>query len=134
MSPLSRFSGVLFSLAALVVLSIAVIVSATQAGGPQLTKGPIPPDAIQNGVFNKALIPDFIPALDRDGQVAGYVARDLAIPDGAPANAPIPVFASDLTTLVGHMFPGRGFVPIGASVDSVPAIPVTVGGEAADAP
>lgn len=134
MNPLSRSSGVMIGLAAMVVLSVAVLVSGTLAGGPQLTKGPIPPEAVENGAFNKALIPDFIPALDRDGNVAGYVARDLAIPDGAPVNAPIPVFANDLRTIVGHMHPGRGFVPLGTSPDSVPVIPATTGGEAADGP
>ena len=130
----SRFSGVVIGLAALSVLSVALLISATLASGPLPTKGPIPPDAIQNGAFNKALIPDFIPALDRDGNVAGYVARDLAIPDGAPANTPIPVFGNDLTTIVGHMVPGRGFVPLGASADSVPVIPASIGGEPAEAP
>lgn len=131
---LSRFTGVIIGLAAVIVLSVAVVVSAALAGGPQLTKEPIPPEAVENGAFNKALIPDFIPALDRHGQVAGYVARDLAIPDGAPLNGPMPVFADDLKTLVGHMYPGRGFVALGESPDLVPVIPATLGGEGADAP
>jgi hypothetical protein len=130
MPALPRFiTAVATALAGLVVLTVAVVIAAGAANGGPLTKGPIPSQAIQNGAFDKALIPDFIPALDRNGQVAGYVAKDLAIADGAPTDSPIPVYAADLTTLVGHMYSGRGFVPLGTSPDSVPVIPATVGGD-----
>ena len=124
------------AMAALAVVAIltGVSISVVMAGGREPTSGPIPPEAVENGAFNKALIPDFIPALDRNGQIAGYVARDLAIPDGAPVNAPIPVYGDDLKTIVGYMHPGRGFVPLGVSVDSAPVIPATVGGDSANTP
>ena len=118
---------------AILAITLLLVVMAVSAAAPdilELTKGPIPDDAVRNGEFNKALIPDFIPALDRNGDVAGYVARDLVISDGAPAEAPVPVFAADLKSLVGYMYPGRGFVPLGQSPDSVPLIPATVGGNA----
>jgi hypothetical protein len=123
---ISRFDVVVIALAGLLVLFAAIAASLVVASEPQPTKGPIPPNAVQNGVFNRELIPDFIPALDRNGNVAGYVARDLAIPVGAPVNTPVPVYASDLKTLVGYMHPGRGFVPLGTSPDAVPLIPATV--------
>jgi hypothetical protein len=115
--------------AAVIVALLALSISIAIAGGRQPTKGPVPPDAIQSGTFNKALIPDFIPAIGRDGQIVGYVARDLAIPDGPPNDAPIPVYADDLSTLVGYMQPGRGFVGVDGSTDGAPVTPVTVGGD-----
>ena len=75
--------------------------------GRELTKGPIPDDAINDaGMLDESRIPDFIPALNRDGEIAGYV-RHCAIAAGGA----VPVYADDLTTVVGHMIPNRGFVP-----------------------
>jgi len=37
----------------------------------------------------------------------------------------IPVYARDLKTLVGHMYPDKGFVPLGESPDAVPDVPAT---------
>lgn len=39
----------------------------------------------------------------------------------------VPVYSLDLTTLVGHMYPGKGFVPVGESPSSVPDIPTSTG-------
>jgi len=73
----------------------------------ELTKGPIPPDAINDaGMLDETRAPDFIPALDQRGQIAGYV-RLCAISAGGA----VPVYGDDLETVVGHMVPGRGFVP-----------------------
>jgi hypothetical protein len=73
----------------------------------ELTKGPLPTDAVDDaGRLDESRVPDFIPALDREGEIAGYV-RYCAIRGGGA----IPVYADDLETLVGHMVPGRGFVP-----------------------
>ncbi len=93
------------------------------------TKGPIPDTASppQGGPIYGALVPDFVPALARDGTtIAGYVPKRYLIgsgsveevpgnPSNPPQDAPEPVYADDLTTLVGHMVPGVGFVPLGAS-------------------
>lgn len=91
------------------------------------TKGPIPDNASppQGGPTYGALVPDFIPALARDGTtIAGYVPKRYLIgpfddlpgtPSSPPQQPPVPVFADDLATLVGHMVPGVGFVPLGAS-------------------
>jgi hypothetical protein len=75
----------------------------------QPTKGPLPEDAANDAgmLADETRIPDFIPALDRrSGEIAGYV-RLCAIRAGGA----VPVYADDLTTLVGHMIPNRGFVP-----------------------
>lgn len=70
------------------------------------TKGPIPDDAISDaGRLDESRIPDFIPALDRNGEIAGYV-RYCAIQTGGA----VAVYADDLETVVGHMLPGQGFV------------------------
>jgi len=36
------------------------------------------------------------------------------------------VYGPDLKKLVGHMYPGVGFVPLGKSITSVPCMPVTM--------
>jgi hypothetical protein len=107
------------------------------------TKGPIPDNASppQGGPTYGALVPDFVSALTQDGvTIAGYVPKRYLIgpfdrlpgtPSNPPQDAPQPVFADDLTTLVGHMVPGSGFVPLGSpaptagpreSVASAPAV------------
>jgi len=61
------------------------------------------------------------------GGASSYVAptpEDLAAQN---ARLIIPVYARDLKTLVGHMYPGKGFVPLGESPDSVPDVPQTTG-------
>ena len=97
------------------------------------TKGPMPDNASppQGGPIYGSLVPDFIPALTRDGTtIAGYVPKKYLIgpldalpgtPSNPPQQPPEPVYAEDLTTLVGHMVPGVGFVPLGAS--PAPAAP-----------
>lgn len=40
-----------------------------------------------------------------------------------------PVYGEDLKTLVGHMVPGRGFVPLGVDEKSVPTFEAVVGSE-----
>jgi hypothetical protein len=90
----------------------------------QPTKGRIPPDATPagGGATNEALIPDFVSAYGQDGvTIAGYVPKQFLLrstgvvggtPDNPPPDEPMPVYGEDLTTLVGHMVPGEGFVPL----------------------
>jgi hypothetical protein len=116
-------------IAACLAAGTVVVFAATGlAGGRAPTKGPIPPNAWKADGIDKSLVPDFIPALDRNGVAVGYVAKDLAISDAAPPARPIAVYAADLETVVGHMYPGRGFVRLGASPASVPRFPVTTEG------
>lgn len=95
----------------------------------QPTKGPIPPDAAppEGGAIDEALVPDFVSAYGQDGvTIAGYVPKELLLhsgsvpgtPDNPPQDQPLPVYAEDLTTLVGHMVAEVGFVPL--SSESAP--------------
>lgn len=99
----------------------------------QPTKGPIPDAAVPaaGGEVNGALVPDFVSALGQDGvTIAGYVPKrfliggaDRLVPGtlaNPPQQSPIPVYGEDLTTLVGHMVPGRGFVPLGSTGTATP--------------
>jgi hypothetical protein len=73
----------------------------------ELTKGPLPDEAINDaGMVDETRVPDFIPALNQQGELAGYV-RYCALRAGGA----IEVYADDLRTVVGHMIPGKGFVP-----------------------
>ena len=114
------------ALGGVVGLAISPFAFAMASETPQ--KGPVPASVFTGGSLDKSTVPDFIPALDRAGKQVGYVSRDLAMPDDPEARlgAVIPVYADDLTTVVGTMVPGRGFVPRGASIDSVPPIEVTI--------
>ncbi len=92
----------------------------------QPTKGRMPPDAVPaaGGAPNLALVPDFVGAYGQDGvTIAGYVPKALLFPpagtvpgtpDNPPQDKPLPVYGDDLTTLVGHMVSGMGFVPLSA--------------------
>ncbi|HEX5630614.1 MAG TPA: hypothetical protein VFY15_03070, partial [Acidimicrobiia bacterium] len=74
-------------------------------------------------------LPDYIVAWDREGNLAGYVAAPYVWPvvgreeDFWPDGS-IPVVDTKLT-LVGHMVPGVGFVPLGVDPSSVPPFVVT---------
>jgi hypothetical protein len=95
------------------------------------TKGPIPTNASppQGGPTYEALVPDFVSAWARDGvTIAGFVPKRYLIgpfepvpgtPSNPPQDEPQPVYADDLTTLVGHMVPGVGFVSLDSSAPPV---------------
>jgi hypothetical protein len=94
----------------------------------QPTKGRIPADATppEGGETNMALVPDFVGVWGgpTGETIVGYVPKDLLFnprsePGGTlenpPQDVPMPVYGEDLTTLVGHMVAGQGFVPLGGS-------------------
>lgn len=93
-------------------LLLTVMVSASVvACGPRVgTKGTMPPPGA-NGLVDPSAVPDFVAVAGPDG-IAGYVQKDavLAMQDRA-----WPVYGEDLTTVVGQLIPGVGFVPIDAS-------------------
>ena len=103
------------------------------------TKGRIPDNAALagSGLLNEALVPDFVAAWGRDGvTIAGYVPKRYLVgasgsAPGSPGNLPQgpgePVYGEDLTTIVGYMVGGRGFVPLGVDPSSVPTFPVQQG-------
>ena len=93
----------------------------------QLTMGRVPSGAFDSdGTVDAKQIPDFVPALGRDGNIAGYMPREaLGIFNGIVDDEVIPVYAADLTTVVGHMVAGTGFVPLGVDADALPTFAVT---------
>jgi hypothetical protein len=126
----------LLALGFLIVLTaVAVLAPRTTAADPgHPTKGRIPEAAFLTNGMDAALVPDFVSVWNRDGTaVAGYVPKeDLVQPmptftASRSQGQVAPVYADDLTTLVGHMYPGRGFVPLGVDPNSIPTFPVRQG-------
>ena len=114
------------------IAMIAIVAAVALGSSRTPTKGPIPDAAFRPGQpMDLSTVPDFVPALDRSGNVAGYVRKEMlttspptTIEAGRPVSQEVPVYADDLVTLVGHMVPGKGFVPSGTDPESVPNIPV----------
>ena len=86
------------------------------------SKGTMPPPG-PNGELDPSAMPDFIAVAGDTGPV-GWVEK-AAVTD--PADKTWPVYADDLTTLVGRLVPGKGFVPVGVDPETAPKIPVEVG-------
>ena len=109
---------------AAIIAGTAAGMSAASAGSKPAVplKGPVPAAAFQQSGVNTAIVPAWIPALDRSGNQVGYVQRDLVMPQGnsAGVDRAVPVYADDLKTVVGRMVPGRGFVQKGAPDASTP--------------
>jgi hypothetical protein len=132
-----RFA-VLSGVVAVVVVAGAVTLvtnlfgSATAPSGrPSLTAGTIPPS--QDGSVDLKKVPDFIATVGRTGKLVGYVPRAYLFPTnpvGSPVSSKlggvVPVYARNLKTLVGHMYPGIGFVPLGKTPESEPCVPEIV--------
>lgn len=92
-------------------------------------RGPIPDDLPVIGADDRAPagMPRYIPALDRDGEHAGYVHYDTMIRlEGSVADEALPVYDDSLERVVGHMVPGYGFVPEGASASDLDPFDVEV--------
>lgn len=107
--------------------SLALVVLGTLGFGFALadappTKGRIPEQAFEKTRVNLKLVPDHIVAYARDGEVAGYIRRaELFDDDGVRRPGRLLVLDETLSRPVGHMVPGRGFVPIGMPDEAVPA-------------
>jgi hypothetical protein len=119
----------LLSVVFLVLLTSVIVISvgvAQSDGGP--TFGTIPDAVLEiEGPVDPDLVSDYVPALDDEGGIAGYVKATavLEIDGNQPPDGPIPVVNRDLE-LVGHMVARRGFVPLGTSFGDVPLKPITV--------
>jgi hypothetical protein len=110
-----------------------------QTAARTATVGAIPSSAWQAGGVDLSQVPDFVPALSH-GRLVGYIPKEQLFPPKRPAPQPRArsappsyvaptaadmaaqnaaliktVYASDLVTVVGHMFPGVGFVPVGGT-------------------
>lgn len=137
-------------------LTVGQAHAATGQGAP--TVGTIPDSAWgPGGQVDPSQVPDYVPALS-NGHVVGYVSKAQLFPSGpgaspgatqaaggpstyraptaadqAAENAKLvkTVYASNLQTVVGHMYPGVGFVPVGQEPPTHPASPpTTVAGNA----
>ena len=109
-------------------VSLSVLIAVPAVSDPADTFGRIPDEAWQqDGSIDQSLVPDYVEALDRDGNIVGYVRAAHILPlDGTePPDEPIPV-VNEEKQLVGHHHPGRGFVPLGTDASQVPTIPTTV--------
>jgi len=127
--------AVLTSFVALLVVvgAIALITGVFAPGTPAhtgaiLTVGGVPP--AKNGKIDLKKVPDFI-RVSSGGKLVGYEPRAYVFPSASTAaNSPIPpelgavapVYARNLKTLVGHMYPGTGFVPVGTSPAAQPCV------------
>lgn len=93
------------------------------------SKGPIPQTSGVTPTWSE--IPDFVAVVSK-GQVIGYSPKRYLFPrtltkhHAASVIRPIPVYTPNLQTLLGHMYPGVGFVRVGQSITSVPCQVATV--------
>jgi hypothetical protein len=90
-----------------------------------LTAGTVPPS--QNGSIDLKKIPDFIATVGRTGKLVGYVPRAYLFPShpNSPVSSKgggVPVYARNLKTLVGHVYPDIGFVPLGQAPEFQPCL------------
>ncbi len=82
-----------------------------------------------SGVQDFRRAPDYISVWSH-GRIVGHVPRtDLYATPGARVpsvwTGPLTVYGPDLRTIVGHLYFGIGFVPLGTSPKSEPCVPVT---------
>jgi hypothetical protein len=83
-----------------------------------------------DGHIDQSKVPDFISTFGRNGKVVGYVPKAYLFPSvsatpsvgESPVGGVDPVYASDLRTLVGHIYPGVGYVPLGTDPSSEPCV------------
>jgi hypothetical protein len=108
-------------------LALLVLVLAVAGCNPFATKGTVPPPPPGGGLVDPQNYPDYIGAWNREGTaIAGYVPKACLFPgtiSGQGQAASCPVYAADLLTLVGHMVPDKGFVPLGVDPGTIPNIP-----------
>lgn len=106
---------------ALVAVGLVGVADAAESAAP--TKGRIPEAAFApGGPIKVDLVPDYVIAYARSGEVAGYVSKTDLFGQGAKRpEGPMPVVDETLKNVVGQMVPDVGFVPSGAEPVSFPA-------------
>lgn len=90
------------------------------------TRGALPPEAFDLDGIDLSVAPDYVEALGQDGQVVGYIPKQFFDKQHQSGKEPLPVYGDDLTTLIGHHVPGKGFVPLGTNLDDVQSSEVDV--------
>ncbi|HLG68467.1 MAG TPA: hypothetical protein VKV36_11455 [Acidimicrobiales bacterium] len=141
-----RSGAVLGLVAACAAGATAAVASFVPASGGSTASvpvaGPIPPSAMSGGGIDWSQVPSFVPVTS-DGTVVGYVKRAdlMPVPQGQPIPGQVPssseqppaagagpqapvvtVYGQDLSTVVGHEYPGKGFVPLGVDPSTVPSV------------
>ena len=109
---------------------------------PSETAGTLPRQALTPRGLDLNKVPDFVSVVNGHGQVVGYVPKHDLIPtrsipatDGSDqptaairnaqtASMTMTVYGPDLKTVVGHLFPDQGFVPLGTNPNDVPHKPL----------
>ncbi len=105
----------------LLVLSVAAGALAWGCS-PLASKGTMPPLG-PNGRIDESTAPDFVAVADRGDGTAGYARRQDVL---TPGNGPVTVYGDDLRTVVGHLVPDVGFVPLGTDPATLPTLEVSV--------
>jgi hypothetical protein len=112
---------VLYSSSTTIVAVVLAIALATNGFGLFSSSGPskgvMPYDPPRGPTYKE--IPDYV-AVYVNAQTTGYTPKAYVAVSKGAANAPLlgrvaPVYASNLTTLLGHEYPDIGFVPKGQS-------------------
>jgi hypothetical protein len=85
------------------------------------SKGLAPSEAFPTGQPPiRTLMPDYVEALDRSGNAAGYVRADMLVDRelvDETLGGWIPVYDESLQRVVGHMVDGYGFIPLGGRLE-----------------
>ena len=124
--------------------------SASAQTAPAPTVVTIPSSAFTpGGGIDLSKVPDFVPAIS-NGKIVGYIPKSQLFPpqstpsqggtSSSPYVAPTPaneeaqsaqlvktVYGADLVTVVGHMYPGVGFVPLGATPEPSSTVTTVTG-------
>lgn len=114
----ARADTLVLRVLAALVLGLSLSACATLA-----SKGTLPPPG-PNGQVDPSSAPDFLAVAGRDGGIAGYAHKEDIL---TPGEAPFPVYGENLTTVIGQMVPGTGFVPAGVDPGTVPTFAVEAG-------
>jgi hypothetical protein len=131
----------LFALSGCVVLLVIGIVAYAANGrsahhAPVIstaqTKGTVPP--AQNGRIDFKKLPDYVSVVGKGGKIVGYAPKAYILPsttanqrENPKLGSVAPVFGNDLKTLVGHLYPGAGFVAVGESLSAACSPVGTIG-------
>jgi hypothetical protein len=86
------------------------------------TRGTMPPPGAK-GQADPRQVPEFIAYVGQTDHVIGRVPSAFLLREGVGDEA-LPVYADDLTTVIGHSVPGKGFVPLGIDPAQAPQQPV----------